>query len=316
MSKAFLHIGAHKTATTFIQANLLANRSVFDAQGWRFVHFHKEVPDVYEQWKKFRRSKKIGPRGTALLSGYFEDMRRDRRNIFLSSEVMLGHMSLKRTGTIYENHTATIQRLKSDFSDREVKIGFCIRNFADYVQSSYSWLVSHGAQYSFQTYIENIQPEKLSWSKTISGLADAFGGENLIVWTYEDFKKDSAASLLEIIRVAGLDPATFSICVSEPRNVSQPPDVTEALQKLNVVLHAEGRRIDHKLRTKLRREMVSVLSRVPKLKSPPSFLEAAAEARFAARYEDDAAFIREQWPNVLLKFPSSSEKQTSVKFSS
>lgn len=298
MSKAFLHLGAHKTATTFIQANLVANRPVFEARGWRVIHFQKEAPRIYREVKKFRKGGALTAKQEAEFNAYFRQLREDKHNIFFSSEVMLGQMSLKRAGTIYPHLKTTVARLKSNFAGRDVKIGFCVRDFAEYVESSYNWLVGNGSPSTFEDYVQNITPEGLSWSHVVGGLTEAFGEQNVSIWTYEDFKKDSATSLMKILRLAGLDPAGFEVAVSEPRNVSRPPDVVDLLQRWNAILRT--RKMPEAKREIFRKRLLGLLAKVPRGDDTSRLLDEAQRERFGARYQEELATIRKNWPNVLI----------------
>jgi hypothetical protein len=303
LSKAFLHLGAHKTATTFIQANLVANRPAFEQRGWRVIYFQKEAPAAYQQIKKFRNGQDLDATANAEIDNYFREVRADTRNIFFSSEVVLGPMSMMRTGTIYPHIKATAARLKANFAGRDVKIGFCIRDFAGYIESSYNWLVGNGSADTFESYIGNITPEGVSWAHVVDGLTEAFGERNVSIWTYEDFKKDSAAAFLEIIRLAGLDPAGFELLVPIPKNVSRSADVVDLLQRWNAVLRE--RRMPAAERAEFRKRFLTLVSKVPRSDKSPSLLKPAQRERFSARYQEELATIRRKWPEILIDFSSS-----------
>jgi hypothetical protein len=300
LSKVFLHLGAHKTATSFLQANFMVC-PWFEEQGWRFICLQRHFPALRKHALQARKNGIVKSRGEAPFAEFFAEMRAEPRNIFFSSEILLGQMSMRRTGEIYPHHAAMIAKLKEQLTGKDVKVAYCIRDFGDYVESGYNWLIGRGKSRDFGAYSKKITVKTLSWLKILDSLSDTFGAENLIVWTYEDFKKNSVEGLKDIAEAAGLDRAGITIPKQKPRNVSKPPDIIELLSLWNKTLRnrddlsrEQKQEIDMKLR--------EVLAELPPPPHAPRHLPLKKRERFSAHYQEELRQIRAKWGKNMLTF--------------
>ncbi|MGA9797271.1 MAG: sulfotransferase domain-containing protein [Rhizomicrobium sp.] len=304
MSKIFLHLGAHKTATSFLQANVTANAAAFEKQGWRVIDFQKEFDKLRKYTGKIRGNRPLDEAGEKRLGRFFKEVRNDSRDVFLSYEGFLGSMNMAR-GKIYPNHQRPIKMLKKRFANRNVQIGFCVRNFADQVESSYNFRFATGHKEPFAEYSKNIEPANLSWVAIIQNLSKAFGAENLVLWTYEDFKKDGAAALPKIVQSAGIDATDLKVVFPKPRNVSLSigqlkllQDWHEALQQRLTVSPNEVKMVNYRLR--------KLLKILPRESDTKGLLEPEKRNAFTEHYEREVALIRERWGKQMLNFEQAS----------
>jgi hypothetical protein len=258
----FLHLGAFKTATTFLQSTLRKNRPVLHKQNWRFIYFHREYADVFSRLGKMRRKSSQELRPGKAIEAFFTEIRNAPENLFLSSETLLGRMTAQ-PGGLFTDYTRNVALWKSQLKGRKTVIGYCIRDFADYVESSYKFLLRMGMIHDFETYARSISPENLSWVAIVDSLAEAFGPENVRIWVYEDFKKDSVSALRAIIRSASIDPTDMEID-TEHRNKSLRDDTLFLVQQLNQLLSL------HKLKRKQRLVLTRALSAMLKKTAPAS----------------------------------------------
>jgi hypothetical protein len=309
MSKVFLHLGAHKTATTFIQANLVANRGAFAKQGWRPVYFTRENPEVIEQIKILRKGRAIEKDAQKMIDDCFAELRNDPKNLFLSSETIIGSMNIKDTkGVIYPHRMRMLNLLRDGFRGRDITVGFSVRNLADFVESSYCFLVAmHAATYSFDQYIKNTVTENLSWIRVIESIIEVFGEENIRLWEYEDFRKDSVQSFKELARIAGLDPKGVSVPKLNPRNVSIATGAAPIQLAFNRLMKKDPS-IGPNKRENLMIEMRDVLLKVRPEQREPLLSPEKREA-FTAQYNKELAIIRERWGKYLIPLPRRDAKQ-------
>lgn len=301
MSKAFLHLGAHKTATTFLQANFTDSRRDFEKQGWKFVCFQRKAPQLRELVRRARKGAEMPEADRARLDGFFADLRADRDNIFFSSEIFLGPMSPGRKGEIYPNHAAAIAKLKERFAGRDVTAGFCIRDFADYLESGYRWLVAHGGSHNFKSYSQNATVKTLTWLPIIESLAEAFG-TNIVIWTFEDFAQNPVGALKAIAKTAGIDPDRLGALKQEPRNASMPADIVTLLSSWNKMLR-EHKGFSTELRDALNGRFRALIAEIPSAAEPSSLLNPARRARLQAHYHRELEQIRARWGQHMLSFP-------------
>jgi hypothetical protein len=292
----FLHLGAYKTATTFIQYNLIANRDWLEDEGWRFVYLRKDWPEVYRALVKLRHGEDEA--AAAKLSGFLNTVSTRKKSSIISSEAMLGPMSMMATGEIYAGYARMIARLREGVSG-DVRIGFCVREYASYIESTYNWLVSEGRTDSFADYVANLRLARVSWVNVAEALVDAFGAGNVHFWTYEDFKLSPKAHIAKLLNVAGVAPrGRLKLPQTKPRNVSYSPDGLVAAMALNQSIAARGDTIDKKeaaqLRQDLRKNLAQTMPAVENNRS--SLLVTGMRAALTQKYEDDLAEMRRRFP--------------------
>lgn len=293
MSKIFIHLGAHKTASSFLQANVTANAAVFEKQGWRVIDFQKEFDKLRKYIGKIRGNQPLDEAGEKRLNRFFKGLRNDPRDVFLSYEGFLGSMNMT-SGKIYPNHKHPIKMLEKRFANRDIKIGFCIRNFADQLESSYNFRFATGHKEPFADYSKNIETANLSWVAIIENLSNAFGAENLVLWTYEDFKKDGAIALPKIVQAAGVDTTDLKVVFPKPRNVSLSIGQLQLLQDWHDALQLRLQLPPKTVKMangKLRR----LLKQLPRESETKGLLEPEKRNALTEHYEREVALIRERW---------------------
>lgn len=312
MLKTFIHLGAHKTATTFTQQNLVASRPAFEAQGWKALWLQRDRPDIYQSVGRVREGKARG-NDIELVDRYFEDIRTEPANVFLSTETTLGAMNISASqGVIYPHSREMMQMLKTKLEGREIRVAYCIRNFADFVESSYSFLVMKGTPSRFGKFYEKVNIKNLSWLKIIDELADVFGKENMYIWTYEDFKRNSTAYFLRLLDVAGLDVSGLSAPIRNPRNISISPEATRIAVRWNTLIKTT-KDVSKEEREKLTRDMMKLLAKLNPVDGK-ELLNSEQRAQLKSAYAEELATIQSKYADSMLKLTSlpdsSSEKKT------
>jgi hypothetical protein len=279
-SKVVLHLGAYKTATTYLQTTLAHNRATLQQQNWRFICLHKERQDVFLRIQAMRKDKTLAPGVDDVVDSFFSELREEKRNVFLSSEVLLGKMTI-HDGGFFTDHARNAAFLKSQLGMRDVTVGFCIRDFADYVESSYKFMLRMGLTQDFKSYVESMSVRNLSWIAIVESLVGEFGAENVRLWAYEDFKKNSVESLRAIFMESSLDPSNMKI-VREPKNVSVEDHTLRLALQWNKLLK-KNRGLTSTQKKTLRQKMRSLLVKNPREKDalkPILGLRQARELRF------------------------------------
>jgi hypothetical protein len=251
----FLHLGVFKTATTFLQSTLRKNQRVLHKQNWHFINFHHKYPGVFRRLKKTRKKNPHELKPGKAMKTVFGEIRSNPQNVFLSSETLLGKMTAQ-PGGLFTDYARHVALLKSQLEGRTTVVGYCIRDFADYVESSYKFLLRMGAPHDFETYAKSISPENLSWVAILDSLVTAFGPDNVRVWIYEDFKRDSVSALRTIMRAASIDPTDMEVD-DEHRNISLRNGTLFLVQQWNQLLR--DHRMAKKQRLRLQRELRAML---------------------------------------------------------
>jgi len=177
MKVDFIHIGLHKTASTFLQLEFFPN-----VEGLRLLNkyesdlFYKEFVNKNEY--EFDETDFLNKFNDALLYNSRE------RNIFAISEENI-------SGNIYTGCMSKImaQRLKKCFKGAHILI--VIRNQLDYILSSYSNYVIHGGSKSIKQWIYGQETDfglilkKVQYSHIVLEYIRLFGSDKVTVIPYE-----------------------------------------------------------------------------------------------------------------------------------
>jgi hypothetical protein len=208
--KVHIHLGAHKTATTFIQAQLHDNRAALASAGYavtgisqmrrQFTNSFDRLSWLDPVWFLATRPY-LSKRLTALTGGA-----RQGSTVVLSDENLSGLLSVNYlTGRLYPRAGARARMLDGIVGAREAHYFFCIRRYPDYLTSSWLQLASRGRAPSFEKYLARFHPVRPGWASVIADLARSIGPERLTVWTYDWFREDPARVFALLAPGAALD---------------------------------------------------------------------------------------------------------------
>jgi hypothetical protein len=166
MKKIFIHIGMHKSATSWLQ------RKVFPLLDVNYIH-SKQLIDILER---------------PIL---------DNKINLISYERFSGsHNPFYRL----ERRNELLNKLSKMFPN--AKILLCIRNKDKWLSSAHKqWTLSSWA-YDFETYKELYDERLLDYDILISQLNDLFP-QGVYVWRFEDFKKKPKKILQGILSFIG-----------------------------------------------------------------------------------------------------------------
>lgn len=193
--KIHVHLGVHKTATTFIQSQLHDNRSLL-AEGhigfagiWvvrrQFTNSFDRLSWLDPVWRRLTRPRLAG-RLDAVLAQH-----QDARTFILSDENLLGLISTNYwSGRLYPNAGGRVRILDSLLGGHDPRYFLAIRRYPDYLTSSWLQLASRGKAPAFEKYRARFAPEKPGWAEVVQSIARACGPGRLTVWTYDWFNAD------------------------------------------------------------------------------------------------------------------------------
>jgi len=191
-----LHLGAHKTATTFVQSQLRRNLGVLQKAGFIF-------PAQKTFQEGFGRYFNTLIHAYPFLSVAITPMLEHRMDAFLakekatstailSDENLAGMLVINhRQGGLYRNVGNRMRLMTSVLRKHEVRYFFAIRSYKDFLPSAYLQLATNGREPDYQKYLQSFDVEKHGWTEAVAAIAEAVGRENLTVWTYEAFSRDA-----------------------------------------------------------------------------------------------------------------------------
>jgi hypothetical protein len=284
--KVLVHLGVHKTATTFIQSQLANNRPALAEKGFgmagiwavrkRFTNLFDRLAWFDPVWSFLTRPA-LRKRLDALMAeqpgvGAF----------LLSDENLPGTIGANYVfGQLYPWARLRVRILSRLLAAHDVQYFLCIRRYPDYLVSSWLQLATKGKPPAFERYIEKFAPDRRGWAEIVEDIAAAVGPERLTVWTYDWFAEDPARVF------ALLAPGTDFALAEEELKREILPSLT--IKGLNVISLLE----EHLTKAEIRR--LSRLIRNFEFDEPNPRLEITNPALLAAydeKYAEDIRRIR------------------------
>lgn len=195
--KIQVHLGVHKTATTFIQSQLHETRSLL-AEGrigyagiWvvrrQFTRYFDRLAWFDSIWKWLTRPY-LARKLDAILAGY---ARSD--TFILSDENLLGLISANYwTRRLYSQAGRRVAMLEAAAKGHDINYFIAIRRYPDYLTSSWLQLASRGKAPPFDRYRARFSPQSRGWAEVVADIARVAGPDRVTVWTYDWFSADPA----------------------------------------------------------------------------------------------------------------------------
>jgi mRNA-degrading endonuclease YafQ of YafQ-DinJ toxin-antitoxin module len=241
MLNVHIHLGAHKTASTFIQEQLRYNKDTLKNEGIYYVplwvtrgqflqKFHAIVKnednvdnDVYTELRRqiFKEVEVTVPQSKL-------------HTIIISDENILGGLGLlARTGEMYTNIEKRISIVKRIFDGDNVKIFFSIRDYNSFYASAYSEAFrSSDYRKDFESFTNHLKILNNSWLNIINCLSNNFDKENIWLWKYEDFKNNEHTIIKKIINTNN----DLIIHTDQTIRKSLPPKGIQVIRKCTSIL--------------------------------------------------------------------------------
>lgn len=187
-----LHIGAHKTATTYIQARLYEKKPVLAEHGIGVVE-HAELRDVVAN--RLDRTEIFGSLGHAFIKPqisaslgrmFAKDPSLDR--MVLSDENIAGPMtSATASSGLYPDLRKRLSAVIDSLSAYDVHVHFAVRSYGPFFNSIYAFRAGLRKSQDLALFREKAFARKRGWPAIVADLCAAAGPERVTVWSYEAF---------------------------------------------------------------------------------------------------------------------------------
>lgn len=306
--KVILHLGAHRTGSSYIQALFASNRDLLEKHRVFFEYFH-EV--------KHLRGAAIKARGLAesnqpqefarsfkpILRYFAERLNSPLQTAFLSYEGLLGSIRLSTPGAIYPAAQVVAESIKSALEGKRFVVGFSVRNTGNFVESTYKYCVRGGMTKSFRKYYGQSNAEALTWKPVVQALVEVFGADRVLVWSHENFSADSRRILDALFARVDVDSSFMDQFdrLETKVNSSSSMRALDIMGKINAVLGKERKPsgVLAGLSWKKNRHLAKAINSLVESSLPveefghPQLLTNEQASLLAANYGRDLVFIQE-----------------------
>ena len=182
MPRMILHIGAHKTATSYMQRKLALN---VDLLRRRNVHYDP-LDIVRKEFTTILNDRQ------AQESQWLHELRVTAMsmNVLVSEENIMGVPGdIVREGQYYVWAEPRLKRACRLLGTETPEIFLGLREYAGFTVSMYSEYIRHRQFMKFADYLEIYDKSGFSWIRVIEEIFTAVPGAKLTVWDFANFRK-------------------------------------------------------------------------------------------------------------------------------
>ena len=235
MKRIVIHIGPHKTASTFLQSNMKGNSSFLTSQGVCYP------TEMFYKGGHHMLPPAIRKNSSSDFEGLLNEIDNFEKIVF-SSETF-SRMSVNN-----------IKRLSELFTGYDVQILFFYRSLYDVLPSQWQERIKQGFSTTWPEYFlfasGNLPLKGLTFplpDRILRNWSEVFGFERLNIFSYATLKADPKNALKPICDLLDLDIDGFTM-QERGRNESYLPERIEAIRSLNLSSIKRGMPIDGKVR--------------------------------------------------------------------
>lgn len=230
-----LHLGIHKTATTYLQHVLQKNSTLLDLSDIKVYTPHTLRKSKYCRLLRLSLSGKAAAEKFAKLNQTLFETPPSKTIIF-SEENSIGRSGdFKKCGRLYPYADRLLGRLSRHIQGHNVKILVCLRSLSTFLPSLYCEHLRHSRKYiSFESFYSNLNPHKVSWFNFIKRIQKKFPNDEIVVWDFSLLKNNDGLARILNEFLPGVDLSTISVDHDVMR-----PGMTKQCIKILQNLHAE-----------------------------------------------------------------------------
>lgn len=204
----YLHLGVHKTATTYIQDLFELNQGRIASAGrayWTRGQFRPlfqwglRAGDISGR----RRAVKwlLKPRVERAFVKEIQALLGVSMPSIISEENVIGRVADSLEGKSYIHARTRLNFLSKIIGGREVEIWLCLRDYAGFLSSQYAEALRQGYDVQIAQFVAANRVADGRWRDLVSDIHQVFPQARIVVWRYEDFAQHKS----EIVeRLAGL----------------------------------------------------------------------------------------------------------------
>jgi hypothetical protein len=249
-----LHVGVHKTATTYLQQRLKADAPSLRRAGIGYAPLGRLRPFLTRQLMSFTPGDFRIEEHLGLFYGQQSIPAEPR--IIISDENLIGYCgTLVRDGQPFRNGPERLAHLRRLLAGHRIRLFVAIRSYDTFLASAYSeGLRNLNTFIDVDSFRRRIDIHQLRWPQLIADLADAVDALQIRLWRFEDFGAHLEAILQEMAfdvpvtacRLAGPERPSFSqLAVDVLESVAREHGVGTAGKLIGVIDQALPKDRDH-----------------------------------------------------------------------
>lgn len=279
MPRMILHIGAHKTATSYMQKKLAQN---IDLLATRNVH--------YEPLDVMRKEFTPFLNDTAPAESDWLDALRKTSgtmNLLLSEENIMGVPGdIVREGHYYVSAQQRLGRTCQMLDAEAPEIYLGLRDYAGFTVSMYSEYIRHRQFLKFTDYLDIYEKSDFSWIRVIEDVFAAVPSAKLTIWDFANFRRIESEVFSSML---GFDAGALASPEGPVRESFSDAAVRAFAALSGALTHGEMKKLINPIARNL-----------PKGADHPAYdpLDPEAKERMRAQYKADLATIAERFPTV------------------
>lgn len=280
-----LHLGAHKTASTYLQKTLAQNERRLKRDGIRF-HGPKSLrpllAEAHARSRPVTEAQTRQCRQDCIAALIEAEAKRDTTRLILSDEQFLGSLRDMVSGDdFYTLAGRNAGPLIDACAGHPVKVMMAVRNYADFLASAYGQVLRGWRFMPFDPKVrESFLSQQRGWPELVDDIAALLPpGASMCLWRYEDF--DVVEDEVRLALAGPVAPAMRKL------NAWPFPGPSQAAIDCLQDMAAAGTVPDHAA-------VQAAFDSYPKMDGYPAFNPWSAEERLylTARYRQDQIWLR------------------------
>lgn len=188
----YLHIGVHKTATTYLQSLLAANQGRMAAAGRAYWILH-QIRGILSELQLDRNWTVAGIK--YLAENRRSPLHRLRELVaaapdcVISEENVVGVCNDILEAGFFPRAATRLRRIQQPLQDHEIEVWLCLRAYDDFLPSAYCEALRGGHFVPMEDFaaLYRTLPDA-RWPALVDTIHEQLPGSRLVVWAYEDFR--------------------------------------------------------------------------------------------------------------------------------
>lgn len=207
MKDIYVHLGAHKSASTTLQHNLRLNKELLREKGFLYISPAEMGPLPLGRHfrgisqKKFDADESLYLESISNAKSSLKDLINsdvsEKLKIIFSWEGFFGHSSLDKYQGIYTTNSLVGRSLAEIFGEYNTHFLMVTRRQDDFIESCYLQQIKEKRAIRFDGFVKNIDPARLSWLIILESIVANCGRDRVSAVPFELIKHVGAQGFVE-----------------------------------------------------------------------------------------------------------------------